>query len=154
MFSEADHLWMQRALQNAEKAASLGEVPVGAVLVANGELLAESFNQPITRNDPSAHAEIMVLREAALKLRNYRLPDTELFVTIEPCLMCAGALVHARVKRLVFGAKEPKAGAVISHFQVYETPCLNHQVKVEHGLMEKECSHKISEFFKEKRLKS
>jgi tRNA(adenine34) deaminase len=151
MFSEQDEQWMRRALAQAEKAAACREVPVGAVLVAGGEVLAESFNQPISLNDPSAHAEILALRKAAAIEKNYRLPEAELFVTIEPCLMCAGALVHARVKRLVFGAREPKAGAVCSHLQVYEQGQFNHTVKVEEGLLAQECSELMSDFFKARR---
>lgn len=150
-FSESDHQWMRRALVLAEQAAQQGEVPVGAVLVCKGELLAESCNQPISLTDPSAHAEILALRRGAEKLSNYRMPDCELFVTIEPCMMCAGALVHSRVSRLVFGAREPKSGVASSHLHVFEQSFLNHRIKVEEGLLAEQCSQMMKDFFKKKR---
>jgi len=152
MFSEQDYVWMTRALELARQAGSEGEVPVGAVLVKDNKLLASAFNQPISLKDPSAHAEILVLRKAASLLENYRLVGTELFVTIEPCLMCAGALVHSRVKRLVFGAREQKAGAICSHFHALENDCLNHRVEVEEGLLAEDCSALMMEFFKKRRV--
>lgn len=151
MFSDQDMQWMQRALVLAKQAEQQNEVPVGAILVYEGAVIAEAYNQTITLNDPTAHAEVLALRKAAQVLSNYRLPNSELFVTIEPCMMCAGALVHARVKRLVFAAREPKAGVVCSHLQVLEKSFLNHQVKVEEGLLAEQCSHLISDFFKKKR---
>lgn len=151
MFSEQDTQWMQRALELAKAAAEKGEVPVGAVLVCRGELISEACNQPISLNDPSAHAEILALRQGAKKIANYRLIDCELFVTIEPCMMCAGALVHARIKRLVFGAREYKAGVACSHIRAFEQEFLNHKVIVEEGLLAEESSTLISDFFKKKR---
>jgi len=151
MFSELDHLWMRRALMLAEKAAQQGEVPVGAVLVYKEEIIAEAYNQPITLQDPSAHAEILALRIGAEKLSNYRTVDCELFVTIEPCMMCAGALVHSRVRRLVFGAREPKAGVACSHLNAFDLQFLNHRVLIEEGLLAEQCSALMSNFFKKKR---
>lgn len=135
----------------ARQGAEQGEVPVGAVLVRDGKLLAQACNQPIALQDPTAHAEILALREAARLEGNYRLPGSELFVTIEPCIMCAGALVHGRVSRLVFAAREPKAGAVCSHFQIYEQAALNHKIQVEEGLLEAQCAQLMRDFFKKKR---
>ncbi|MBB3045876.1 tRNA(adenine34) deaminase [Litorivivens lipolytica] len=146
-----DEKWMRRALEQAHAAERLGEVPVGAVLVRDGELIAEGFNQPITLNDPTAHAEIVVLRKAAETVSNYRLPDTTLYVTVEPCTMCAGSLIHARIKRLVYGASEPRAGAVASQLQVLSQPFYNHRVDVEGGVLAEECARVMSEFFARKR---
>lgn len=146
-----DEKWMRLALAQAREAERLGEVPVGAVLVSHGELLAEGFNQPITLNDPSAHAEVVVLRKAARLLSNYRLPDSTLYVTVEPCTMCAGSLVHARVKRLVYGATEPRAGAIASQLQILSQPFYNHRVEVLGGVLAQECGQIMSEFFARKR---
>lgn len=146
-----DEKWMRLALAQAREAERLGEVPVGAVLVRNGELLAEGFNQPITLNDPTAHAEVVVLRKAAQLASNYRLPDSTLYVTVEPCTMCAGSLVHARIKRLVYGASEPRAGAVASQLQVLSQPFYNHRVEVQGGVLAEECAELISGFFARKR---
>lgn len=144
---------MQQALAQARIAAERDEVPVGAVLVdSTGELIAAGHNQPISANDPSAHAEIVVLRAAAQKLRNYRLPDTTLYVTLEPCTMCVGAMVHARVGRLVYGAAEPKTGAIESAQQLFETGRFNHQLELEAGVLANECSALLSQFFANKRL--
>tara|TARA_R110002072_G_scaffold1164_4_gene9643 strand:+ start:4827 stop:5282 length:456 start_codon:yes stop_codon:yes gene_type:complete len=148
--SSAIH-WMHRAMMLAEKAASIGEVPVGAVVVRDGEVIGEGFNQTISSHDPSAHAEIVALRDAATKQQNYRLPGAELYVTIEPCTMCAGALVHARISHLIFGAKEPRAGAVVSSAQVLINPGLNHQVQVTGGICESEAGQLMADFFKAKR---
>lgn len=142
---------MRVALEQAREAERLGEVPVGAVLVRDGELVAQGFNQPITLNDPTAHAEVVVLRNAAQSLSNYRLPETTLYVTVEPCTMCAGSLVHARIKRLVYGASEPRAGAVASQLQVLSQPFYNHRVEVEGGVLAEECARVMSEFFARKR---
>ena len=145
---------MRAALAQAEIAAGLGEVPVGAVLVDEaGELLAAGHNQPIRANDPSAHAEIVVLRAAAQKLGNYRLPNTTLFVTLEPCTMCVGALVHARVKRLVYAAAEPKSGAIESALQLLDTGKFNHCPQVESGLLAGESSALLSRFFEQRRVR-
>lgn len=143
--------WMQHALTLAEQAALQGEVPVGAVVVLNDEIIGEGFNQPISTSDPTAHAEIVALRNAAKKIGNYRLNETILYVTIEPCLMCAGSLVHARVKKVVFGASEPKAGAVISAHNVLDNTKLNHVVEYQGGVLAEQCSEIISDFFKNKR---
>ena len=142
---------MQRALALAERAEAAGDVPVGAVLVRGGEVIGEGWNQPIAGCDPTAHAEIMALRDAARRAGNYRLPDTTLYVTIEPCAMCAGALVHARVARVVYGAREPKAGAVVSQATLLDAPYLNHRVSHEGGLCEAECAAVMSDFFRRKR---
>ncbi|MBY4675757.1 tRNA adenosine(34) deaminase TadA [Marinobacterium arenosum] len=146
-----DQRWMEYALQLAERAAEAGEVPVGAVLVHQGEVIGEGWNRPISGHDPSAHAEIIALRDAAQRLQNYRLVDSTLYVTIEPCTMCAGAIVHARVARVVFGASEPKAGAVISNGQLFDQPWLNHRVTYSGGLLADACSERISAFFRQRR---
>ena len=144
---------MKRALELASRAEALGEVPVGAVIVREDEVIGEGFNQPISSNDPTAHAEIMALRDAARRQGNYRLPGSTLYVTIEPCAMCAGALVHARVAELVFGAREPRAGAVCSHLRLLETEALNHRVVWREGEVAEECGGVLSEFFRQKRRK-
>jgi tRNA(adenine34) deaminase len=146
-----DEHWMQLALEQAQLAAVNGEVPVGAVLVKEDELIASGFNQPISGCDPSAHAEIVVLRAAAKKLSNYRLPATTLYVTIEPCTMCVGALIHARVERLVFGAPEPRAGAIISAARLLEGAQFNHRIAVQGGVLAEQCSAVMQKFFREKR---
>jgi tRNA(adenine34) deaminase len=143
---------MQQALAQARIAARMNEVPVGAVLVdAGGELLAAGHNQPISACDPSAHAEIVTLRQAALKLDNYRLPGTTLYVTLEPCTMCVGALVHARVKRLVYAASEPRSGAIESAQRLFETGEYNHRPDIESGLLAAESSALLTAFFKARR---
>jgi tRNA(adenine34) deaminase len=146
-----DRQWMQHALTLAMRAADQGEVPVGAVLVKDGAILGEGWNQPISTHDPSAHAEMQALRAAARSLGNYRLPGTALYVTLEPCVMCAGAIVQARVQRLVFGARDPKAGAVESVYDVIARPRLNHAVDWSGGVMEQECSELLREFFRARR---
>ena len=148
----SDVAWMEQALAQAQIAAARDEVPVGAVLVNSaGELIAAGHNQPITSCDPSAHAEIVVLRAAAQKLENYRLPDTTLYVTLEPCTMCVGALVHARVGRLVYGAAEPKTGAIESAQRLFETGKFNHLPELKAGVMANECAALLSQFFAKKR---
>ena len=143
---------MRQALAQARIAAEFEEVPVGAVLIdAQGELIAVGHNQPISAQDPSAHAEIVVLRAAAQKLGNYRLPDTTLYVTLEPCTMCVGALVHARVGRLVYGATEPKTGAVESAHQLFETGKFNHRPVIEGGVLAGECAALLTRFFEKRR---
>lgn len=142
---------MQHALKLAERAESEGEVPVGAVVVHNNEIIGEGWNRPITDNDPTAHAEVMALRSAAKKLNNYRLLDTTLYVTLEPCIMCSGAIIHARIKRVIYGAKDLKAGAVDSAFTILGTDCLNHQVDVNGGVLAAECGQILTEFFRKKR---
>ena len=143
--------WMQFALGLAKEAARHDEVPVGAVVVCENQIIGRGFNQPIGRHDPTAHAEIMALRDAAQTLGNYRLPGCTLVVTVEPCTMCAGALVHARIEQLIFGAREPRAGAVCSSSRVLDNPGLNHKVTVIEGVLEKECKALMSAFFQERR---
>ncbi len=151
--TSSDEDWMRCALAEARRAAEADEVPVGAVLIgADGELIAGGFNQPIRSHDPSAHAEIVVLREAAQKLRNYRLPGTTLYVTVEPCTMCVGALVHARVARIVYGAAEPKTGAIESAQRLFESGRFNHRPQIDGGVLGNECSAILGEFFAAKRL--
>jgi len=151
-FSEHDHLFMQRALELARLAEAQGEVPVGAVLVQNNTIIGEGFNTPIARHDPTAHAEIQAIRQAAEKLQNYRLPNTTLYVTLEPCSMCAGALVHSRVERLVYAASDEKTGACGSVFNVISSNERTHRVNCEQGLMAEESSTLISSFFKRRRI--
>jgi len=141
---------MSVALGLASQARDHGEVPVGAVLVRGGEQIGAGFNCPVTTGDASAHAEIMALRDAASRLDNYRLPDTTVYVTIEPCMMCAGALVHARVAELVYGAREPKAGVVHSH-PLLDSPWLNHKLQFRGGVREQACGAVVSEFFAQRR---
>jgi tRNA(adenine34) deaminase len=145
--------YMRMALEEARKAAEIDEVPVGAVLVsASGEILAAAHNRTVAEQDPTAHAEILALRAAAGKLRNYRLLNTTLYVTIEPCVMCVGALVHARVARLVFGAPDPKWGAAGSLYNAAADPRLNHQVEVLRGVCAAECRDRMQAFFRSKRM--
>lgn len=143
--------WMKRALMLAQQAAGHGEVPVGAIIVRDGRVIGEGYNQPISSNDPTAHAEIIALRDAANNENNYRLPGTTLFVTIEPCTMCVGAMIHARVDTVVFGAREPKAGALLSNLQLHLQDHYNHRLKVVEGVLERECSLVMSDFFKSRR---
>ncbi len=145
--SSADERWMREALAEARLAGGRGEVPVGAVVVLDGAVLGRGGNQPVLAADPTAHAEIVALRDAARAVGNYRLTGAALYVTVEPCLMCAGALVHARIGRLVFGAAEPKAGAVRSAMRVLDHPALNHRVEVSGGVLEPECNALIRAFF-------
>lgn len=142
---------MQRALALAQQAAVKGEVPVGAVLVREGEVIGEGFNCPITTNDPTAHAEVMALRDAAKRISNYRLPNTTLYVTVEPCAMCAGALVHARVARVVYGTPEPKAGVADSHLSLFSAPHFNHRVCCEGGVLQEDCANLMQDFFRSRR---
>jgi tRNA(adenine34) deaminase len=148
---EADIQFMQEALAEARAASSAGEVPIGAVLVHDGETLARSGNRTIRDCDPTAHAEVLVLREAARLLGNYRLADTALYVTIEPCSMCAGAIVQARVPRLIYGADDPKGGAVRSDFKILSHPRLNHQVEITSGVLATDCAAILQSFFAERR---
>jgi len=147
----SDVYWMQQALILADRANEFGEVPVGAVVVRDDAIVGKGFNQTISARDPTAHAEIVALRDAAQILDNYRLVDSDLFVTIEPCTMCTGALVHARIRRLIYGAREPRAGAVDSSIHALSNPSLNHQVEVVSGVCEDEAAKKLSVFFKAKR---
>ncbi len=147
-----DWQYMGEALAQAREGGAAGEVPVGAVLVGEGSvILARAFNRPVALKDPTAHAEVLVLREAAVRRGNYRLPGTTLYVTIEPCLMCLGALLQARVARLVFGAADPKAGACVSLFRLHEDPRLNHRLEVSGGVREAECRELVQEFFQARR---
>ena len=148
---KSDEHWMAIAQSLAEEAGRHDEVPVGAVIVRNNEIIGQGFNQTLGLKDPSAHAEIMALRDAAQNVDNHRLVDSTLFVTIEPCTMCAGALVHARIKRLVYGATEPRAGAVDSTIQVLKNASLNHHIETRSGVGAEEASSLMSSFFKSKR---
>jgi tRNA(adenine34) deaminase len=149
-----DEIWMEKAILQARAAQASGEVPIGAVILRNGQLVAEGQNRNLRNSDPSAHAEIVALRAAGQALGNHRLEECEMYVVIEPCAMCAGALVHARLKRLVYGAKDPKAGAVESAVNVLNHPRLNHRMEVAGGVLEEECSLLLREFFRSRRLKS
>ena len=151
MQAELDRQFMLEALDQAKLAAMAGEVPVGAVLVRDGKIISRGFNQPISNSDPSAHAEMMALRAAAHIESNYRLPGTTLYVTLEPCLMCAGAMLHARVERVVFGATDPKTGAAGSVLNVFSEKQINHQTQVEGGIMSDECGQILRDFFKGRR---
>jgi tRNA(Arg) A34 adenosine deaminase TadA len=142
---------MSAALEQARLALAAGEVPIGAVLVVGDRIVARAFNQPITANDPTAHAEVLVLREAARAVGNYRLTDATVYVTVEPCLMCVGAMVHARVSEVVYGAAEPKSGALVSTLKALESPGLNHRFTISPGVLEDECRSIIQEFFRQKR---
>jgi tRNA(adenine34) deaminase len=146
-----DLKFMQRAVMLAQLAEQAGEVPIGAVLVKNNEIIAEGFNQPIATHDPTAHAEIVALRAAAKQLNNYRLIDTTLYVTLEPCAMCVGAMLHARIQRLVFAASDPRAGAVISVFELLSEPRLNHRIAWRSGVLAQECSTILKTFFQARR---
>jgi tRNA(adenine34) deaminase len=148
---DADIEFMQQALAEARESATSGEVPIGAVLVHDGKILARAGNRTIRDCDPTAHAEIVALREAARIIGNYRLADTTLYVTIEPCSMCAGAMIQARVPRLVYGAAEPRGGAVQSCFEVLSHPDLNHRVQVTSGVLASDCSYVIQAFFAARR---
>ena len=148
-----DLQWMKKAFALAERAGREGEVPVGAVLVKDNVLVGEGWNQPISSNDPSAHAEIQAMRNAGQMLNNYRLCDTTLYVTLEPCTMCAGAIIHARISRVVFGANDPKTGAAGSVFDVLTAGRHNHQVECQGGVMAEECGHLVSGFFQVRRKK-
>ena len=145
-----DEFFMGKALAEAEKSLEKKEVPVGAVLVSGNKILGRGHNEPILRNDPTAHAEITAIRKACLKKKNYRLPDCELFVTLEPCAMCLSALVHARVKRLVFGAYDPKAGAVESMMK-FPFEKTNHRIEIKGGVLADECGKILKDFFQKKR---
>jgi tRNA(adenine34) deaminase len=147
----ADERFMRAALEQALEGGTRGEVPVGAVVVLAGEVVGAGFNQPIGSHDPTAHAEIVALREAARRIGNYRLTGSTLYVTIEPCQMCVGAMIHARVARVVYGAREPKAGAIESAMRAHEHPALNHRLLASAGVLEDECRDVIQRFFRDKR---
>jgi tRNA(adenine34) deaminase len=148
---DTDEQFMAHALALAGEAQRRGEVPVGAVVVLDGAVIGEGFNQPIGAHDPTAHAEIVALRDAARRVGNYRLTGATLYVTIEPCQMCVGAMVHARITRIVFGTREPKAGAIESAMRAHEHPSLNHRMEATGGVLDEECRALIQEFFREKR---
>lgn len=152
--SLADEDFMRIALGLAREAGAAGEVPVGAVLVLEGEVVGRGFNQPILRHDPTAHAEIMALRDAADRVGNYRLPGSTLYVTLEPCVMCTGAIMHARVARVVFGARDPKTGAAGSVVNLYGEGRLNHHAAIEGGVLAEECGALLSGFFAARRGKT
>jgi len=147
MTASPDETFMRRAIELAREAESAGEVPVGALIVRDGEILAEGFNRPISTHDPTAHAEMVALRAAAARIDNYRLTGTTLYVTLEPCAMCAGAMVHARVQRLVYAATDPRAGASGSVFNVVQNPALNHRLEVTPGVLADECAQLLRDFF-------
>jgi tRNA(adenine34) deaminase len=146
-----DELWMEEALRAAQRALEAGEVPVGAIVVRKGEIIGVGWNRNIANSDPAAHAEIVALREAGKNIGNHRLEECELFATIEPCAMCAGAMVHARLKGLVYGADDPKAGAVHSVMQVLNHPQMNHQMAIRGGVLAGRCAEILQEFFRSKR---
>ena len=148
---EQDAFWMRKALNLAQLAGRLGEVPVGALVVCHNRVLGWGYNSPVSRKDPSAHAEILALRAAARVRDNYRLIDCDLYVTLEPCSMCAGALVHSRIRRLIYGASEPKAGAIASRAQVLQQGGLNHHVDVVSGVLAEPCGQLLSDFFRDRR---
>uniref|UniRef100_UPI0034DE3FB3 tRNA adenosine(34) deaminase TadA n=1 Tax=Candidatus Thiodubiliella endoseptemdiera TaxID=2738886 RepID=UPI0034DE3FB3 len=146
-----DKEWMALAIQQAKLAEKIDEVPVGAVLVQDGQLIAQAHNQPIKNNDPTAHAEIQLLRQAGKKLGNYRLPNTTLYVSLEPCTMCLGAMIHARVSRIVFGAYDEKTGVCGSCQDLSKSDCFNHTIEVEGGILADECRDLLQQFFKHRR---
>jgi tRNA(adenine34) deaminase len=146
-----DELWMEEALRSAQRALEAGEVPVGAVVVSAGQIVGRGWNRSIGDNDPTAHAEMVALREACTTVGNYRLGECEVFVTTEPCAMCAGAMVHARIRRLVYGADDAKAGAVRSAMQLLEHPAMNHRVEVSSGVLAGRCAELLQTFFKSRR---
>ena len=149
--AKSDELWMEEALREARRALALGEVPVGAVVVFEGRVVGRGCNRPISAHDPTAHAEILALREAGQTIGNYRLIDCDLYVTVEPCAMCAGAITHARIRRLVYGADDAKAGAVHSMLQIINHPKLNHRVDVVPGVLAARCMDLMQNFFRERR---
>lgn len=149
----SDEHYMQEAIQLAKLAKSKGEVPVGAVIVYEGRIIARGYNQPISKHDPTAHAEIMALREAGIELKNYRLTNTTLYCTLEPCVMCAGAIVHARVSRVVFGARDERVGACGSVFNMTQGTPFNHRVETTPDVLSEDCATLLTQFFKQKRNK-
>ncbi len=151
--SPVDEKWMALAIEQAKLAEKIDEVPVGAVLVQDDRLIAEAHNQPISNNDPTAHAEIQLLRAAGKALNNYRLPNTTLYVTLEPCTMCLGAMIHARVSRVVFGAYDQKTGVCGSCTDLSTSQCFNHSIEIEGGVLANDCKQLLQEFFKNRRKK-
>jgi tRNA(adenine34) deaminase len=150
-FTETDNILMERAIHLAREAQSVGEVPVGALIFFEGEIIGEGWNRPIRDHDPTAHAEITALREAGRKLQNYRLVGATLYVTLEPCVMCMGAISHARIQRIVYGATDPKRGAAGSALQLADADFLNHRIEVSGGLLEETCSALLLDFFRARR---
>ncbi|WP_294614839.1 tRNA adenosine(34) deaminase TadA [uncultured Gilliamella sp.] len=149
----ADEFWMQHALMLAKRAETIGEIPVGAVIIdENQQIIGEGFNQPILQHNPTAHAEIMAIEQAGKTLRNYRLVNTTLYITLEPCIMCAGAIIHSRIKRVVYGASDYKTGAAGSFIDILAYPGINHYAEINGGVLADECSNLISDFFKKRRL--
>ena len=146
-----DEKYMRRAIELAAQGEQLGEVPVGAVIVCGSEIIGEGFNKPITSHDPTAHAEIIALRMAAEHVQNYRVIDSTLYVTLEPCTMCVGALIHSRISRLVFGTTEPKAGAVVSQTRLLDAAYFNHRIVSQGGVLAEQCQHQLSDFFRRRR---
>lgn len=146
-----DEKYMRRAIELAEQGERLGEIPVGAVIVCDDVIIGEGFNQPISSHDPTAHAEVVALRAAANHVKNYRLVNSTLYVTLEPCTMCVGALIHARIARLVFGTTEPKAGAVVSQSQLLDASYFNHRMAMQSGILAESCQHQLSDFFRRRR---
>ena len=149
--TELDQQYMRMAIEQAQLAAQSGEVPVGAVLVRGGQVISRAFNKPIANHDPSAHAEMLALREAALAEENYRIPGSTLYVTLEPCVMCSGAMLHARIDRVVYGAQDPKTGAAGSVLDIFSSKQINHQTSVQGGIMSEECGQLLRDFFKGRR---
>jgi tRNA(adenine34) deaminase len=149
--NEKDELWMEEALRAAQRSLDTGEVPVGAVVISEGKIVGRGFNRNILDSDPTAHAEVVALRDAGASIGNHRLSDCEVFVTIEPCAMCAGAMVHARIRRLIYGADDPKAGAVQSVLHVLNHPALNHRIEVRSGVLAGRCADILREFFRSRR---
>jgi tRNA(adenine34) deaminase len=150
--AERDAAWMRYAMDLAAKGEAAGEVPVGAVIVKDNQVIGEGWNQPISSHDPTAHAEVVAIRMAAQAVNNYRLPGCTLYVTLEPCTMCVGALVHARIERLVFGTMEPKAGAIQSQSRLLDSHWFNHRVNYQGAVLATECQHQLSYFFQQRRL--
>ena len=151
MTAKTHHYWMEKAQEQAVLAEKAGEVPVGAIVVYQDKIVGRGYNQPIQHHNPTLHAEIVAIHDAGLALCNYRLPGTTLYVTLEPCLMCVGAMVHARIKQLVFGAKDPKSGAAGTVLDGFSLPGLNHRVQVAGGVMSDECSAQLKRYFKARR---
>lgn len=149
--NDADEQWMRHALSLADHAEAADEVPVGSVIIRDDEVIGEGWNAPISLHDPTAHAEIAAIRAASARLNNYRLTDATLYVTLEPCSMCAGAIIHARIGRVVFGAADPKTGAAGSVFEILGTDRLNHQVAVTGGVLGEECGERLRQFFRSRR---
>ncbi|WP_426576801.1 tRNA adenosine(34) deaminase TadA [Xenorhabdus stockiae] len=147
----SDEYWMRQAMDLAMQAQAKGEIPVGALLVADNKIIAEGYNHPITDHDPTAHAEIIALRRGGTQLQNYRLLETTLYVTLEPCIMCAGAMIHSRIQRLVYGASDMKTGAAGSLIDILRHPGMNHRIEITGGVLEQECSAMLSAFFKQRR---